>query len=541
MDSKECIVVNLNYVLDCAPLRDLTDLGCMELATINKRVDGVKKSLPRRSIISIYIAWLQARAMHPNLEELPVEEWCQHLASRYRCSHTEVLWYWDRSTRAVWCHLPPSKQFPDVVRRIYDLRCAILMTFPDDPDAPGPRGDQGEAPSSHDSSSQCQADDLRGKPPSPASRSGFHDDGRSDKKPGMKIDSRKDSVFTLSDCGDMSHDRLADEPTGDARGPRGNSPGHTLPALYFCNMCVARGKHDASECTGQTSPSHQTTAQTKILPAGDGETSKSTLLAPQKRLQEEDIQNDASPQASGQNLDLAVRPSSAPKVPWAPNCDSTSSQPSNDDLVEWSLSLKTEHIESPTRPLHAQVTVRLSALAEHKRDEHAGRKESSAADKVALQRADEFLCRLGQALKRRYQNGREPHLIFWKNEEPSKMSSIEAANDCDRMLGRQPIVDADGASVPCPVSDATSQFPGSEDFPPVMNLWGIFFNQTVSKVTTQDIFHGLPCVAAVQEPSHSAMELWQAGIVFNAEETSNDDGSLVAEEGQETDTNSDLL
>ena len=158
------------------------------------------------------------------------------------------------------------------------------------------------------------------------------------------------------------------------------------------------------------------------------------------------------------------------------------------------------------------------------------RKEPSVADEVALQCADEFLCRLERALKRKYQNEVEDDLMFWDDELIRKRPRIEAANDHDGVgsVDHAPFfgadTNADAASIPCPASAMRTESSEPEVSPSVRKLSGIFHNQMINKPHPQNLPPGLSWASTVQEPRHSAMELWQAGIEFKAAETSEDDG-----------------
>lgn len=152
--------------------------------------------------------------------------------------------------------------------------------------------------------------------------------------------------------------------------------------------------------------------------------------------------------------------------------------------------------------------------------------ELSAADEVALQCADEFLGRLERALKRKYQDEIKDDLMFWDDRLSGKRPRIEAGNDHDGtgVAGHVPLfeadddADVDAASIPCPAS-AASTGTSSDDPPGLSVVW----NRTPNTPHASDMLPGLSCVPTVSEPRHSAMELWQAGIEFKAEESSEDD------------------
>ncbi|KAG5928812.1 hypothetical protein E4U42_007997 [Claviceps africana] len=605
MDSAARIISNLTNVVGCSGLRSLADLGRMKLSTIQGRVRDVEKKLPILSVISIFIAWLQAKSMQVGLDALPLEEWCRHLVHAYSCSESEILWYWDCSEWALWRYLSTTtSMLPDVrrhmggvCREIRDVfardghgsvsvrdddqrqaqtRCGASSWRPSDDPRRGPRRDasRGDRPG---------GDDLRG--PTPKS------------EPGEARPSRDSAVLRTGDRRDMSAGRLADKKNCDSRSAssarrpsvdtefacpegNGNNPGRAMshcpadekpprncipPDRYICNLCGTWGTHYVWDCTERISDRYQATVNSEMLPADAGrkddkktqgthetpvkpersgrlsaETPRSNhVVASQDRLQKQGIRENASPQKPAQEIESAFRPSSAPGVSRVPN------RLNSNDLAQWPLSHETKHIKSPEREMHAQDTAR------DKRDEYQVNaqavaeelKELSAADEVALQCADDFLCRLERALKRKYHHEVEHDLMFWDDETPRKKPRIEAATDHfgdgdgNGEVGHVRFFDpptnaeadananVDAATIPCPASLTTTRSSEPEESRSAREgkLSDMFCHQMANKPHVQNLLPGLSWGPTAQEPSHSAFELWQAGIDFKAAETLEDD------------------
>ncbi|KAG5983470.1 hypothetical protein E4U55_008063 [Claviceps digitariae] len=591
MDSQTRIISNLIDVVGCNGLRHLADLGFMRLDTIRGRVSNVEKKLSRPSIISIFIAWLQAKALQVDLEALPLEEWCRHLSFAYGCTESEVLRYWDSSERKIWGHLSDPSSLPDVQRRMGDVCRAVRQVYARDGDASvcvSVRGEsQRQGQLSCGASSWRPSDDPRRGPTVGASRGDRRDGGHlRDTTPKSKPEaarlSHSSEVLRPHDRRDNSSGCLANKTDWDARSassakrsslitsfayPRGINPGRATSQCPADSGLLRDHIHPDRAlglwaCTEQISPRHQTTVDTKKLPA-DAEmkdddqkmqekqetdatsgypgrhdhfsvenTSKRRLrVAPQTRLQKRDIQDDASPQKPDQQMGLALRSSGESRISWASNHDSASSRLSSDDHVESSLSLETKYFKSPVRNTHAQDATQMSSLTEDKRGECQLNakavamevKELSAADEVALQRADEFLGRLERALKRKYQSEIEGDLMFWDNDLRSKRPTIGAADHHDGVDAASHVsffgadADGDAACVPCSAGGTRSECPESE-------APRLFCDRMTDKPHAQDLLPGLSWGHTVQEPRHSAMELWQAGIEFKVGETSEDDG-----------------
>ncbi|KAG6015809.1 hypothetical protein E4U43_004742 [Claviceps pusilla] len=602
MDSTTRIISNLIDVVGCNGLRSLADLGHMRLVTIQGRVSTVEKKLTIPSIISIFIAWLQAKAMQVGLDALPLEEWCRHLSYAYGCTEFEILWYWDSSEWAVWNHLSSSANgLADVRRRVEVVGRALREVFARDGDASVfvsvTRDSRRLGQTSCDASLRRSSDDSRSGPPGGVLRDDHHGGslhGQTQTPTPTSKPKATGLTWGSADLGpgdgwDISSGRLADKTDCDARSAssakrsssaqksksntksrnrRGNNPGraisrgpadgespriYTPPGHYICKICGTWGTHYVWDCIEQTSPRHHTTVNIVKPPSvarmkDDGgmqetretrkpkendhcsvATAKSNLVVrPQNRFPKKDIQGDASPPKPNRKVGLVLRPSSAPREDLAPN------RLNSDGLVESSLSLGTTHIKSPLPEMCARETIRMSSQVEDKRDEcqvsakavAKDLEKLSAADEVALQCADEFLGRLERALKRKYQDEIRDDLMFWDDRLYRKRPRIEAGNDHDGsgVAGHVPLFDADddtdvdAASIPCPASAARTGTPSD-----VHSGLSVVCNRTPNTPHAPDMLPGVSCVPTVSEPRHSAMELWQAGIEFKAEETSEND------------------
>lgn len=183
MDDGTRIIDNLRDVVGFTNLRTFTDLGHMKLATVEKRLNKVENKIRTRSVISIFIAWLQARAMQVRLAALPIQEWCNYMVLRCGCSRSRILWFWDRSETAVWCHFISSSLVPDVRCLMVDVCRAVWQVFPLAYDDAGDGGDYSPAQRCYGSSWR-PSDEPRGWPRTYATRreyrGGDHYDPRSE-------------------------------------------------------------------------------------------------------------------------------------------------------------------------------------------------------------------------------------------------------------------------------------------------------------------------------------------------------------------------
>ncbi|KAG5950655.1 hypothetical protein E4U53_004625 [Claviceps sorghi] len=558
MNSTARIISNLINEVGCSGLRSLADLGRMRLATLRGRVSGVEKMLPVPSIISIFIAWLQAKAMQVEIDTLPLEEWCRHLVHAYGCSESEVLWYWDSSEWALWGHLSTTSRLPDVRRRMESICRAIREIFArDGHGSVCVRGNgRRQAQTSCGASSWHPPDDLRR-----GARGDRHDgDDLRDptpEKPGATRPSRDSAVLRTGDGRDISARRLADETDWDARSAdsatrsgldttffcrRGNrnNPGRAMsqcladeesprnyipPVRYICNLCGTWGTHYVWDCTEKRSTRYQTAVNGEMRPADagrkDNEKTQGTRFTA--------VNPERSGPFAAEMPRRDFRPSSAPGASWAPN------HLNRDVLAERPLSHETKRVKSPDKRDEYQVNAQ--AVAEEL-------EELSAADEVALQCADEFLCRLERALKRKYQTEVEHDLMFWDDKIPGKKPRIEAATDHVRSgdgdgatghvhffdaainVEAGAVADVDAASIPCPASVATTGSSESEVSPSVRKgkQSDIFCNRMTNKPYKQNLLPGLSWGSAAREPRNSAIELWQANIDFKAAKASEYDG-----------------
>ncbi|KAG5949545.1 hypothetical protein E4U60_003691 [Claviceps pazoutovae] len=619
MESKNAIINNLRDVARCNNLRNLTDLGVMRLATIVNRVRVAEDELKPSSIMSIFIAWLQAKAMQVGLEALPVEEWCRHLVHAYSFSESEVLWYWDCSEGRLWKHLGLPGAMPEVRRRMRGVCGVIKKVFPRDVDASASSSrrlsgvpSDGLSAAFHGYAKQKAKPKLKAKTepepnmkakttskskPEPESEPELEHESESEPEPQTQPELSEASKLTMSSVKsatdrtlDISAGRLSVKTDSDwdtrsvhsARWPslktsslrpsRRDSPPENVipryyantgsssdlipPARYICTLCGAWGTHYVWDCPERMSPS-QTTANTRKLSTNEGtesdqtkrgrplttgnpqkdtrttKTSRGGHSAPRESSLEEDKHDDASSRKLGQRHELAIRSSRASRVPGAPSHDPAVTGPSNADLVEWSLSLKTERVPSPVPQIRTKDTARLSSWREDKRNECQGSgyaaagklKKLSAVDEVTLRCADDFFCRLERVFIRRYQTGSGHDLMVRdKKETTRKGPRVEAA----KIHGGVGVTDPkfcfniDAASVPCPASTASTESTKSTVYGSAREPSEIALNQTTRTPSAEDTLIGLSGEPSVQEQQHSAIELWEAGIDLQKEETSED-------------------
>ncbi|KAG6167667.1 hypothetical protein E4U35_003956 [Claviceps purpurea] len=631
MESKNKIINNLRDVARCNNLRNLTDLGVMRLATIVNRVRVAEDELEPPSIMSIFIAWLQAKAMQVGLEALPVEEWCRHLVHAYSFSESEVLWYWDCSEGRLWKHLGLPGAMPEVRRRMRGVCGVIKKVFPRDADASASSSRRlSDVPSDGPSAASPGDAKQKAKPklkaktePEPKmkakttskskpeteseSESEPEPESESEPEPGSEPEPEPQTQPELSEASklpmspvksatdrtlDISAGRLSVKTDSDwdtrsvhsARWPslktsslrpsRRDSPPENVipryyastgsssdlipPARYICTLCGAWGTHYVWDCPERMSPS-QTTANTRKLSTNDGtesdqtkrgrplttgnrqknthatKTPRGSPSAPQERLRKEDAHDDASSRKLGQRHELAIRSSRASRVPGAPSHDPAVTGPSNADLVEWSLSLKTERVPSPVPQIRTKDTARLSSWREDKRSECQGSvcaaavkpKKLSAAEEVTLRCADDFFCRLERAFISRYQTGSGHDLMVRdKKETTRKGPRVEAAKPHGGVGVADPkfCFNIDAASVPCPASRASTESTKSTVYGSAREPSEIALNQTTRMPSAEDTLIGLSGEPLVQEQQHSAIELWEAGIDLQKEDTSEDGG-----------------
>ncbi|KAG6008357.1 hypothetical protein E4U21_004561 [Claviceps maximensis] len=502
MDSNTRIISNLQDVVGCSGLRSLKDLGLMRLMTVRGRVSNVEKKLPIQSIISIFIAWLQAKAMQVGLEALPLEEWCRHLSYAYGCTESEVLWYWDSSERLVWDHVftHPSR-LSDVRRRMGDVCRAVRQVFARQRDACVPvhvrEESQRQRQTSYGSYSWRPSDDSRREPAGDALRRDRHEGDLRDISPGRVADKTDGNTRSASSVTQSS------SKMDPAR--RGENDSEQIRHRHQTTVHVEKLPVNGQIKNDRTIQENRETDSTPVKPGRNDhcspETSKSDPpIAPRDKLQEEDIQDIASPQKPGLEIGLALRPHSAPSESWPSN------NSNGDYLVK-----------------RGEYQMSVKGVAEDM-------KELSAADEVALQCADEFLCRLGHALKRKYQSEVKGDLMFWDDKLSRKRPKLEAVNEHSGDGAVRHVnffdsdVDADGAYIPCPASATRTEPRESDASPSERMLSGLFRNRNADKRHEQKTLVELTGIPAVQEPRRSAIELWQAGIEFRAEKTSEEDG-----------------
>ncbi|OAA41233.1 hypothetical protein BBO_05769 [Beauveria brongniartii RCEF 3172] len=81
MDPLDILIVNARGQLGCSGLRNLRDLAQMRQETIEKRFAGAQHLLTVRNTLSIYAAWLWAKAFYepPNDLHRVMEKWCAYL------------------------------------------------------------------------------------------------------------------------------------------------------------------------------------------------------------------------------------------------------------------------------------------------------------------------------------------------------------------------------------------------------------------------------------------------------------------------------
>ncbi|KAM3432841.1 hypothetical protein MY4824_006358 [Beauveria thailandica] len=81
MDPLDVLIINARGQLGCSGLRNLRDLAQMRQETIEKRFAGAQHLLTVRNTLSIYAAWLWAKAFYepPNDLHRVMEKWCAYL------------------------------------------------------------------------------------------------------------------------------------------------------------------------------------------------------------------------------------------------------------------------------------------------------------------------------------------------------------------------------------------------------------------------------------------------------------------------------
>ncbi|KAG5963138.1 hypothetical protein E4U57_006488 [Claviceps arundinis] len=593
MESKTKIINNLRDVARCNNIRNLTDLGVMRLATIVNRVRVAEDELKPPSIMSIFIAWLQAKAMQVGLEALPVEEWCRHLVHAYSFSESEVLWYWDCSEGRLWKHLSLPGALPEVRRRMRGVSGVIKKVFPRDVDASASSSPRlSDVPSDGPSAASPGDAKQKAKPklkaktePDPKMKSKSEPESQSESEPEPESESELESgsepepepepqtqpELSVASKLPMSSVKSATDQTLDisagrrsvktdsdwdtrsvhsARWPslktnslrpsrresppenvipryyasKGSSSDPIPPARYICTLCGAWGTHYVWDCPERMSPS-QTTANTERQSTKEGTESDQTQRgrplttrnlqkntrpaktpwdgpsAPRKSSRKEDKHDDASSRNLGQRHELAIRSSRAPKVPGAPSHDPAVTGPSNADLDKRNES---------------QGSGRASA---------GKLKKLSPVEEVTLRCADNFFSQLERALIRRYQTGSGHDLMVWdRNETTRKRPSVEAAKNHGGVGVAEPkfCSNIDAASVPCPASKASTESTRSTVYGSAREPSEIALNQTTRTPSAEDTLIGLSGEPSVQEQQHSAIELWEAGIDLQKEETSED-------------------
>lgn len=103
MDSPDCTLNILRYIVGFSGLRDFNDLGKMRLDTLHSRIRAVNKRLSRYNVISMCIIWLQNKALQTPFSTLPIEAWCTALANQ-RCNEEDVLNFWKYSLENIWLY-----------------------------------------------------------------------------------------------------------------------------------------------------------------------------------------------------------------------------------------------------------------------------------------------------------------------------------------------------------------------------------------------------------------------------------------------------
>jgi hypothetical protein len=71
----------------------------MRLDRFQNRIRAVDYKLARCNVISMHIAWLQARALREPVSALPIKDWCSSLV-HLRCTREEIMHLWDSSLRS---------------------------------------------------------------------------------------------------------------------------------------------------------------------------------------------------------------------------------------------------------------------------------------------------------------------------------------------------------------------------------------------------------------------------------------------------------
>ncbi|KHO11065.1 Acyl-CoA N-acyltransferase [Metarhizium robertsii ARSEF 23] len=103
MDSPDCTLNILRYIVGFSGLRDFNDLGKMRLDTLHSRIRAVNKRLSRYNVISMCIIWLQTKALQTPFSTLPIETWCTSWANQ-RCNEEDVLNFWKYSLENIWLY-----------------------------------------------------------------------------------------------------------------------------------------------------------------------------------------------------------------------------------------------------------------------------------------------------------------------------------------------------------------------------------------------------------------------------------------------------
>ncbi|TWU76542.1 hypothetical protein ED733_007780 [Metarhizium rileyi] len=119
IDSPNRTINILQRIVGCNGLRSFEDLGKMRLETLRTRSRAVDHRLSRHSVVSMYILWLQAKALQEPFSALPIELWCATLIAQ-RCSKGHVIAFWKSSLENICLYHGSYGQEPmKVMSKVY--------------------------------------------------------------------------------------------------------------------------------------------------------------------------------------------------------------------------------------------------------------------------------------------------------------------------------------------------------------------------------------------------------------------------------------
>ncbi|OAQ69135.1 Acyl-CoA N-acyltransferase [Pochonia chlamydosporia 170] len=527
MDTLQQIVHNFAVVVGLNHLRihSLYYLGEMRFDTLRTRVTKVDHKLSRQNVMSLYTLWLQSRAFYVEFSALPIKEWCSNLAE-LRCSGQGVMDTWGDSLHdPQYYHGALTHKDTALLRRVYNS----IKDYYDKKGGKRPQQTGGSGGSSRSSTAN--------PPPPPLDNSGFfkqttasvtgessqslpskqrgtqaadlgHPTGTPSVEPRTLEHSEAPKPLEngmCRRCRATGH-AISDCPTRDD--PSWDPPPHPR---YICNICGEYGSHYVWDCQFHQSNSsgEQKNWKDEHAIAAQPRHFAPAVVHPAEALRNY-IPSSRILSAGDDDLCRPIGTTKADPVVFPRCADWPSSAPVS---RSWA-SVESERsyqlggsVREPGRLSPWEEEDKRGALDGEKKVEKRSRSER---DEVAHHQADDFLTRLGHALKRNLGTKAPPDDLICVDYDPvAKRPRLD--------LEEGEVVDE--SNLPSLIASVTASDRGSKDESSLAEPQsGSSYTVEVSAETVGQI--GRCPTALEQSPSQqwehttqearkTAMELWQ--------------------------------